>query len=602
MYHLDNTSGVPEMPEPKEQQSITPRWFGESQEQGGISWPGADWFNIIQAELLAILQLEKESPDKTRFDQLASTIKKFSGIPFGSGKVRDGITFLTPELFGAVGDGIADDSFAVIAALEMASQLKIKGVLLGKTYAISTTLPIPSDVCLYGNGDGTGLVLQVTPETLSFKMISMAGTNSICRDFSISYNVAGKGSIAAVSVYGVFFESSSSYCKALNLNISGRHNGSGMGFSNGIRVTGSYNDVINCRINYATMGMTLRGVGHNIDRNYCNNHFLKEGEKNWSSASYYWDGITCEGLSYSQITNNVCEENGQSGIYIGGNGSLSHTILIQGNLCCRNWNRGLDFGISGEASATNNVSKLRIMGNHARDNREPQIWLFGPSNSVVSLNIAEITDEYDSLFSGYFSGNTVGIALGYTTACTDNVVTSNRISTRSTDTYSIVANGLRNFVKDNSITGAAPYLWANDKSRLVSNNISGYQRTFTPVIVSGTGLSVSSSKGYYSINGATVSFSIQLTFTASSLSGPISVGYIPGIASAETKISKIMVDANGWSPSMNGVLKAYQDVTNRDQIVIYRDYQGSRHLDAAAHVLSGSTITISGDIEITKAF
>lgn len=30
MYHLDNTSGVPEMPEPKEQQSITPRWFGKA--------------------------------------------------------------------------------------------------------------------------------------------------------------------------------------------------------------------------------------------------------------------------------------------------------------------------------------------------------------------------------------------------------------------------------------------------------------------------------------------------------------------------------------------------------------------------------------------
>lgn len=55
MYHLDNTSGVPEMPEPKDQQSVTPRWFGESQEQGGISWPGADWFNTVQAELLNLL-------------------------------------------------------------------------------------------------------------------------------------------------------------------------------------------------------------------------------------------------------------------------------------------------------------------------------------------------------------------------------------------------------------------------------------------------------------------------------------------------------------------------------------------------------------------
>ncbi|PLJ40688.1 hypothetical protein [Klebsiella quasipneumoniae] len=78
MFHLDNTSGVPEMPEPKETQTISTRWFGESQEQGGISWPGADWFNIIQAELLAILELAEETPDKTKFNQIASSIRSVS--------------------------------------------------------------------------------------------------------------------------------------------------------------------------------------------------------------------------------------------------------------------------------------------------------------------------------------------------------------------------------------------------------------------------------------------------------------------------------------------------------------------------------------------
>lgn len=74
MYHLDNVSGVPEMPEPKEQQSITPRWFGESQEQGGISWPGADWFNTVQAELLNLLAAAGLTPDKRSFDQLSHAI------------------------------------------------------------------------------------------------------------------------------------------------------------------------------------------------------------------------------------------------------------------------------------------------------------------------------------------------------------------------------------------------------------------------------------------------------------------------------------------------------------------------------------------------
>ncbi|WP_340068531.1 sialate O-acetylesterase [Escherichia coli] len=79
MYHLDNTSGVPEMPEPKESQSTTPRWFGESQEQGGISWPGADWFNIIQLELLNILSSAQIAPDKTKFNQLTQAIKSIGG-------------------------------------------------------------------------------------------------------------------------------------------------------------------------------------------------------------------------------------------------------------------------------------------------------------------------------------------------------------------------------------------------------------------------------------------------------------------------------------------------------------------------------------------
>lgn len=79
MFHIDNTSAVPEMPEPKEPQSNTPRWFGESQQQGGISWPGADWFNITQAELLNLLELGGEIPEKSNFHQLSNSVKNYVG-------------------------------------------------------------------------------------------------------------------------------------------------------------------------------------------------------------------------------------------------------------------------------------------------------------------------------------------------------------------------------------------------------------------------------------------------------------------------------------------------------------------------------------------
>ncbi|EPJ9453567.1 hypothetical protein QDZ86_001197 [Pluralibacter gergoviae] len=82
MFHIDNTSGVPEMPEPKDQQSISPRWFGESVEQGGISWPGADWFNIVQAELLNLIKAAGIPPEKQSFDQLSKAIPVLGDAKF----------------------------------------------------------------------------------------------------------------------------------------------------------------------------------------------------------------------------------------------------------------------------------------------------------------------------------------------------------------------------------------------------------------------------------------------------------------------------------------------------------------------------------------
>ncbi|HIC0671707.1 TPA: hypothetical protein ACWZTV_001987 [Klebsiella pneumoniae] len=96
MYHLDNTSGVPEMPEPKEQQSVSPRWFGESQEQGGISWPGADWFNMVQAELLSAAKKAGLTPEKDNFEQLSEAMKVL-----GDAKFREDA--LSSEAFALLG-------------------------------------------------------------------------------------------------------------------------------------------------------------------------------------------------------------------------------------------------------------------------------------------------------------------------------------------------------------------------------------------------------------------------------------------------------------------------------------------------------------------
>ena len=144
MYHLDNTSGVPEMPEPKDEQSISPRWFGESQEQGGISWPGADWFNTVQAELLNLLSAAELQPDKKNFNQLREAVLVLGGkkvkeeLAYSSGaRLIGGLNYVTPEMSGFVtGAGNADDDTAAIqwALNQNAAQVVLDST---KTYNIN---------------------------------------------------------------------------------------------------------------------------------------------------------------------------------------------------------------------------------------------------------------------------------------------------------------------------------------------------------------------------------------------------------------------------------------------------------------------------------
>ncbi|BDG83500.1 tail fiber protein [Citrobacter koseri] len=75
MFHLDNNSGISSMPAPAAQQSSATRWFTEGGGTDSPSWPGQDWFNIVQAELLNVLTVAGIAPKKTQFNQLALAIK-----------------------------------------------------------------------------------------------------------------------------------------------------------------------------------------------------------------------------------------------------------------------------------------------------------------------------------------------------------------------------------------------------------------------------------------------------------------------------------------------------------------------------------------------
>ncbi|WP_208620397.1 tail fiber protein, partial [Xenorhabdus miraniensis] len=75
MFGLDNPSGISVMPAIPPANNAMPLWFTEGGAGLSASYPGQEWFNQVQAELLGVLREGGITPDKSRLNQLAVAIK-----------------------------------------------------------------------------------------------------------------------------------------------------------------------------------------------------------------------------------------------------------------------------------------------------------------------------------------------------------------------------------------------------------------------------------------------------------------------------------------------------------------------------------------------
>ncbi|MCU6237020.1 hypothetical protein KWH75_08050 [Morganella morganii] len=78
MFGLDNKSGINAMPPIAPADSQTPKWFTEGGAGLSATYPGQDWFNEIQAELLNVLNAAGIAPQKGNLSQLSSAISKLA--------------------------------------------------------------------------------------------------------------------------------------------------------------------------------------------------------------------------------------------------------------------------------------------------------------------------------------------------------------------------------------------------------------------------------------------------------------------------------------------------------------------------------------------
>lgn len=151
MFHLDNNSGVSAMPPVGTVQSSAPRWFTEGGGGTPASYPGADWYNIIQAELLNFLSAYGIAPDKADLSQLQKAIEA---------AIKDKATAKSP-LLTAIAALVTSadkmpyfngkDTVAMTAltafAREVLAQTDAAGVLsklgLGEGSALPVGVPVP---------------------------------------------------------------------------------------------------------------------------------------------------------------------------------------------------------------------------------------------------------------------------------------------------------------------------------------------------------------------------------------------------------------------------------------------------------------------------
>lgn len=193
MYHVDNSTGVPVMPQPSPVTSETELFFTEGGNGVPPTFPGPDWFNIIQSELINILRAAGLDPDKMDNTQILAALKKlflsrsnpFGDIkadgaaaiatalsnlgflgedvnegdalmavkqPFTGAKLRTqhekNAEFLTTNDFeGISGDGIHDDSEGIQLAINAACQAGIPLHIIGagKTFKISSRMMVQSN-------------------------------------------------------------------------------------------------------------------------------------------------------------------------------------------------------------------------------------------------------------------------------------------------------------------------------------------------------------------------------------------------------------------------------------------------------------------------
>jgi parallel beta-helix repeat protein len=320
----------------------------------------------------------------------------------------------------------------------------------------------------------------------------------------------------------------------------------------------------------------------------------------------YWDGILFGNASDCSITDNYIFDNGQSGIYVGGNGTYATRIVISRNIVSYNWNRGVDLGLAVPRSTTNDVNNVVVSDNTSQNNRENNYWMAATSNVTVTGNRGIYDSKYNSWpgFAAYPGGQANFAMTDFSTDYpTGNTMSGNTVNGGLFGISFSSTGATGNTISGNTITGsprATFYVPSGDL--YVTNSVDiPHTETFNLTEVGGSQPAALGS-GTVRLQGKRADYTMQLTMRREpSPSGNLILGTLPYGNSMSVKQSHWAVESAG-SDSTSGTNSLVADFSNlgsggNNQIKVGPPAGGTLDANTLKRLASGAAITIKGSVE-----